>query len=116
MVEMNLSSDQELRRLNKEIGVKEQAGDVDFFDELLTDNFLFRRAIGTIVEKRQYLDGLVSLAENPFERLDTVVENVTLDGDSGVVNVLVIAKRKDMERPLCLKTCGCSTARGRTGN
>jgi len=103
MVEMNLSSDQELRRLNKEIGVKEQAGDVDFFDELLTDNFLFRRANGTIVEKRQYLDGLVSLAENPFERLDTVVENVTLDGDSGVVNVLVIAKRKNVEQAALFK-------------
>ena len=98
MTEMKLSSDQELRRLNKEIGVKEQAGEVPFFDELLADTFLFRRAKGTIEDKRHYLDGLASVAENPFERLETVIENVTLDGNSGVVNVLVIAKRKSMER------------------
>ena len=30
--------------------------------------------------------------------LESVVENVTLDGVSGVVNVLVLAKRKNMER------------------
>jgi hypothetical protein len=98
MAEMNPASDQELRRLNEEIRVKEQAGEVKFFDELLTDTFLFRRAKGTIEDKRHYLDGLASVAENPFERLETVVENVTLDGDSGVVNVLVLAKRKNMER------------------
>ncbi len=39
-----------------------------------------------------------SIEENPYERLETVVENVTLDGDSAVVNVLVLAKRKNMER------------------
>jgi hypothetical protein len=83
-----------------EIGVKEQAGVVPFFDSLLADTFLFRRADGTIVDKRRYLDDLTSVAKNPYERLDTVVENVMLDGDgdSGVVNVLVLAKRKNMER------------------
>jgi len=103
MAEMKLSSAQELRRLNKEIGVKEQAGEVPYFDKLLADNFLFRRADGTIVDKRHYLGDLALVAENPYERLDTVVENVTLDGDSGVVNVLVIAKRKNMERAALFK-------------
>jgi hypothetical protein len=98
MAEMNLSSDQELRRLNEEIRVKEQAGEKPYFDELLADTFLFRRADGTIVDKRQYLDDLGSVAKNPYERLESVVENVTLDGVSGVVNVLVLAKRKKMER------------------
>ena len=95
---MNLSSDQELRRLNEEMRVKEQAGEKPYFDELLADTFLFRRADGTIVDKRQYLDDLGSVAKNPYERLESVVENVTLDGVSGVVNVLVLAKRKKMER------------------
>jgi len=98
MAEMNLSSDQELRRLNEEMRVKEQAGEKPYFDELLADTFLFRRADGTIVDKRQYLDDLGSVAKNPYERLESVVENVTLDGVSGVVNVLVLAKRKKMER------------------
>jgi len=103
MAEVNPSIDQELRRLNEEIGIKEQAGEVRFFDELLTDNFLFRRANGSIVDKRHYCDGLASVAENPYERLDTVVENVTLDEDSGVVNIIVIAKRKTMERAAVFK-------------
>src|SRR5258706_13740891 len=98
MTEMNTSSDQELRRLNEEIRVKEQAGEEPFFDELLADTFLFRRADGTIVDKRRYLDDLTSVAENPYERLETVVENVTLDGGSGVVSILVLAKRKKMKR------------------
>lgn len=98
MAEMNLSSDQELRRLNEEIRVKEQAGEVAFFDELLADNFLFRRADGTIVDKRHYLGDLALVAKNPYERLESVVESVILDGGSGVVNVLVLAKRKKMER------------------
>jgi len=98
MAEMNLSSDQELRRLNEEIRVKEQAGEKAFFDELLTDNFLFRRADGTIVDKRHYLGDLELVAKNPYERLESVVESVILDGGSGVVNVLVLAKRKKMER------------------
>src|SRR5713226_5876951 len=103
MAELNPSSDQELRLLNEDIGIKEQAGEIQFFDQLLADNFLFRRANGSIVDKRQYLDGLASVVQNPFEKLDTVVENVMLDGDSGVVNVLVIAKRKTMERPAVFK-------------
>ncbi len=98
MTEMNTSSDQELRRLNEEIRVKEQAGEVPFFDDLLADTFLFRRADGTIVDKHRYLDDLPSVVENPYERLEKVVENVTLDGDSAVVNVLVLAKQKKMER------------------
>ena len=98
MAEMNLSSDQELRQLNKEIGVKEQAGEVPYFDELLADNFLFRRADGTIVDKHRYLGDLALVAENPYERLEMVVENVTPDEDSGVVNALVLAKREKMER------------------
>ena len=98
MAEMNLSSDQELRRLNEEIRVKEQAGEKPYFEKLLADTFLFRRADGTIVDKRQYLDDLGSVAKNPYERLESVVENVTLDGNSGVVNVLVLAKRKNMDR------------------
>ena len=95
--------DYELRRLNEEIGGKEQVGAVSFFDELLADTFPFRCARGTIVDKRHYLDGLASFAENPYERLETVVENVTLDGGSGVVNVLVLAKRKNMGRAAVFK-------------
>jgi hypothetical protein len=96
--EMNTLSDQELRRLNEEIGVKEQAGEVRFFDELLADTLLFRRAKGTIKDKRHSLDSLASVVENPFEQLETAVENVTFDGESGVVNVLVLAIPKNMDR------------------
>jgi hypothetical protein len=99
MAEMNASIDeQNLRCLNEKIRAKEQVGEVPYFDELLADSFLFRRADGSIVDKRRYLGDLGSVAENPYERLEAVVENVTLDGDSGVVNVLVLAKRKKMGR------------------
>jgi hypothetical protein len=48
MAEANSSLDQELIQLNEEIGRKEQAGEVQFFDTRLTDNFLFRRAKGKL--------------------------------------------------------------------
>ncbi len=98
MAEANSSLDQELIQLNKEIGRKEQAGEVPFFDTRLTDNFLFRRAKGAIVDKQQYLDDLASVKEDPYEQLDTIVENVTRGEGSAVANVIVIAKRKSMER------------------
>src|SRR5437016_11226741 len=98
MDEATLYIGQALKRLNEEIGRKEQAGEVLFFDTLLADNFLFRRASGAIVDKQHYLNGLMSVTENPFEQLDTIVETITLDEDSAVADVLVIAKRKNMER------------------
>jgi hypothetical protein len=89
---------QALKLLNEEIGRKEQTGEVLFFDTLLADNFIFRRASGVIMDKQRYLNGLASVTENPFEQLDTIVETVTLDEGSAVADVLVIAKRKNMER------------------
>ncbi len=98
MAEISPTLDQELRILNKDIGANEQAGEVKFFDELLATNFIFRRADGSIVDKHQYLDSLKLIEENPYEQLDAVIEQVTLNKESAVAEVIVIAKRKSMKR------------------
>ena len=88
-----------LKQLNAEIGEREKAGDGEYFTTLLADDFIFRRANGAIVGKSEYIDGLASVVANPYEQLDTRVENVMIDGSSAVVNTIVTAKRRNMEHP-----------------
>lgn len=90
---------QSLKRLNEEVGEREKAGDSAYFQALLADDFVFRRADGNIVHNKEYLQSLEKVSENPYERLDTHVREVMVDKDSAVATVLVIAKRKSMERP-----------------
>ena len=90
---------QRLRRLNEEIGEKEKDGDGKYFLMLLADDFVFRRANGDIVNKKDYLESLEKVAENPYEHLEVHVREVVIDRDSAVADVLVIAKRKNMQRP-----------------
>ena len=90
---------QRLRGLNEEIGKQEKAANSTYFEELLSDNFIFRRANGDIVDKIEYCRSLEKVPENPYEQLDTYVQEVTIDKDSAVATVLVIAKRKSMEHP-----------------
>jgi 4-carboxymuconolactone decarboxylase len=88
----------ELIRLNEEIGEKESLGDRGYFESLLGDNLVFRRASGVIQHKAEYLQGLERVRTNPYELLETVVESVYVDvadgQESAVVNLRVRAKRK----------------------
>src|SRR5206468_834977 len=88
-----------LMELNKKMGENEKSADLIFFQDLLADNFLFRRANGDVVNREAYLQDLEQIAENPYQRLDTHVREVVVDKDSAVATVLVIAKRKKMEQP-----------------
>jgi len=88
---------QSLRQVTEEMGARERDADGTFFQGLLADDFVFRRANGDIVHKAEYLQSLERVAENPYERLETHVREVAIDKDSAVVTVLVVAKRKQME-------------------
>jgi hypothetical protein len=88
-----------LKQLNVEIGEREKAGDGEYFTTLLADDFIFRRANGAIVGKSEYIDGLASVVENPYEQRGERVESVTVNGNSAVVNAIVIVRRRNMERP-----------------
>ncbi len=52
-----------------------------------------------IVGKEEYLKGLATVVDNPYESLETRVRKISIDKDSAVVEVLVVTKRKNMERP-----------------
>jgi hypothetical protein len=84
----------QLKQLNEEIGNEERKGAQarPYFEALLAEDFIFRRAGGAIENKQTYLDSLDTVKENPYERLDTYVEMVTIDGNSAVTDVIVIAK------------------------
>jgi hypothetical protein len=88
-----------LIRLNEEIGEKERFGDRSYFESLLGDNLVFRRASGLVQHKADYLQGLERVQTNPYELLETLVEGVYVDvadgQESAVVNVRVRVKRKN---------------------
>jgi alkylhydroperoxidase/carboxymuconolactone decarboxylase family protein YurZ len=90
-----------LIRLNEEIGEKEKLGDTSYFESLLGDDLVFRRASGAIHHKADYLKGLKTIGMNPYELLETSVVSVYVDvadgQESAVANVRVRAKRKDDE-------------------
>jgi alkylhydroperoxidase/carboxymuconolactone decarboxylase family protein YurZ len=89
--------EQRLRRLNEEIGEQEKAANSTYFQKLLSDSFIFRRASGDIVDKPGYLHDLEEVSENPYEQLNTYVRDVAIDKESAVATILVLAKRKNME-------------------
>ena len=88
----------DLVALNVRIGEMEQAGGSDartFFESLLGDRFVFRRASGKIVGKsgpEGYLEGL---ANNPFSFRH--YENISVSplDDRALVTLIVVGTRAD---------------------
>lgn len=77
-----------LRQLNVEIGEREKAQDVDGLNELLHDDLVFRRADGTIVTKREYLDAVPT---RTYDVLESEIAGIDEDEQSAVVTVIVTA-------------------------
>jgi glyoxylase I family protein len=77
-----------LRQLNLEIGEREKAQDVDGLNELLHDGLVFRRADGTIVTKREYLDAVPT---RTYDVLETEIAGIDEGEESAVVNAIVTA-------------------------
>src|SRR5262245_40261105 len=94
----NDSIKQHLAQLNNDIGEQEKASNKDFFQRVLADDLFFRRASGDVVNKKGYLSDLDEVANNPYEISETYVQDIVVDNETAVATVLVIAKRKDMDR------------------
>jgi hypothetical protein len=92
------SDNQRLIQLNKEMGKEEKNANGPFFQDLLDEHFIFRRANGDIVDKQKYLEGLNDVPKDPYERLETHVQEVVIDKETAVATVFIAAKRKSMER------------------
>jgi len=61
---MNLEED-ELIKLNKELALRENAGDIDWFENVLAPEIAFRRASGVIIDREAFLSAL----KNPSNTL-----------------------------------------------
>jgi glyoxylase I family protein len=77
-----------LRQVNVEIGEREKAQDVDRLDQLLHDDLVFRRADGTIVTKREYLDAVPT---RTYDTLESEIVGTDEGKESAVVTVIVTA-------------------------
>jgi hypothetical protein len=65
-VQMTLDVD-ELINLNKEMALRENAGDSDWFENILAPEIAFRRASGVIIDREAFLSAL----KNPSNTLRT---------------------------------------------
>ena len=84
---------EELKKLNEKLGEAEKSKDVQFFEEYLSEDLLFRRASGKVHTKRQFLEGL----ENPklvYHDLQTEIVRIVLSDDNlkALAQVIVHAK------------------------
>lgn len=79
-------ADDELRRLNVEIGKLEADRDAEALDRLLHDDLVFRRADGALVRKREYLDAVPT---RTYDRMETEVQEIDRADASSVVTVIV---------------------------
>jgi glyoxylase I family protein len=83
-----VSASEALRQVNFDIGEAEKTHDVDRLEEILHDDLVFRRADGTIVTKREYLE---SVSAKTFERLESQIVEIDEGKDSAIVTVIVTA-------------------------
>ena len=98
MVSDDIERMKHLTELNDKIGKMEQQGRdaVRFFDALLSDQLIFRRANGKVVGKAGpggFLDGLTE--PNPFTSRDAEDIAVRLVEDRALVTLIVIATHND---------------------
>lgn len=80
--------------LNTQIAQMEQQGESsrEFFQKYLSDQLIFRRASGKVVDKSAFLEGL---RNNPFASRVTEDISVDLLNDRALVTLIVIGTRKD---------------------
>lgn len=80
--------------LNTQIAQMEQQGESsrEFFQKYLSDQVIFRRASGKVVDKSAFLEGL---RNNPFASRVTEDISVDLLNDRALVTLIVIGTRKD---------------------
>src|SRR5687767_4391147 len=92
--ETEIKTEKELKEININIGEAEENGKIDFFENLLADELIFRRANGNITTKQSFL---YDLKPGAFHKLVTEVQEVKTRGDYAVVQVKVVAKRTTEE-------------------
>jgi Domain of unknown function (DUF4440) len=92
------SDNQRLIQLNAQMGKEEKDANGPFFKGLLDEHFIFRRANRDIVDKKKFLEALKDVPKDPYERLETHVQEVVIDKETAVATVFITAKRKSMER------------------
>ena len=55
----SMINSENLKQLNENLGKAEKSKDKEFFEMLLSDNLIFRRASGIINNKKEFLEGLM---------------------------------------------------------
>ena len=83
-----------LQKLNRQIADEEQRGAAasTFFKTHLSDQLIFRRANGKVVDKANFLEGLKN---NPFQTRAAEMIEVNLLEDRALVTLIVIGIRAD---------------------
>ena len=100
-----MTAAEELRRLNVEIGEREQARDVGRLEQLMHERLELRRADGTMVDRAAYLDAVTT---RTYSSLVSEVVGVDVGGDSAAVTVVVTAAGTGGDGMLVVATGCCS--------
>jgi glyoxylase I family protein len=77
-----------LAQMNVRIGEAEKAHDVEFLDQVLHEYLIFRRADGSVVTRRQYLDAVPG---RRYDVLESQVVQVEAGDESSLVTAIVRA-------------------------
>lgn len=92
----SLKDRRQFLRLNEAIAVKEQQRDgkaKEWFATLLSDQLVFRRANGVVVDKHEFLKSLEQM--NPFTSRQTGNITVTMLGEKALVTLIVRTTKAD---------------------
>jgi hypothetical protein len=94
---IEITPTQDLEELNREIGEMEQQGTAafEYFNTLLSDQLIFRRASGKVVGKSEPGGFLDSLNKNPFKSRVSENISVALQFDRVLVTLVVVGTRAD---------------------
>lgn len=87
---------QQLTTLNEQIGAMEQQRDEKakaWFGDVLSDQLVFRRANGSVVDKQAFLNGLDG--PNPFTSRKTEEIDITALDDRALVTLIVRTTKGD---------------------
>jgi hypothetical protein len=80
----------DLSELNQAFGEAEKSKNIDFFQEHLAENMIFRRASGKITDKAQFLTGLVNPKLVYHEIATEVIEPIAYSDDKTTAAVKAI--------------------------
>lgn len=93
-----MSAKEELMALNQNILEMEQTGDETaqgFFETILSELLIFRRASGKVIGKYGQEGFLAGIKNNPFKSRSAEDMEVTVIGSRALVTLMVIGVRKD---------------------